>query len=333
LCIVNYINIYSYENSAVYLTPAVSKRAVLVKKTITADGGVIEIDDIILKIGPGCLDKDTEITLINNYTDIANKSLLDLDLLDACLRVVEFLPDGLKFLKPADLTIRFEETVSDSELFILHSSHNHDYQTTTWELGTDGINENNVKGLVNTKINGFCFYSFILAMGGRRLARILSHLNHSFTCCAYALHRRSSTVDAIDISVVIVSEFADENEEEDIKQLKDLLDFGYVKGEKGLLKRVHINRPLEMSLHFPGVENTPFSFNVDAAKLDSVGFVIDNFQKIAVKSPARGAVRISEVHRNAENELLWMLNVREMDEESTLKRGIGNLLLFIQNVH
>jgi hypothetical protein len=294
----------------------------MIKKIITADGGVIDIDDIILKIGPGCLAKDTEITLRNK--DIAIKSLVDLGLIDAAPRVVEFLPDGLKFLKPADLTITFQNTVSNTELFILHGSYNPIYQRAVWELVTNGIEESNVKGVVNTKINGFCFYMFILATRGM-LARILSHLNHSFTCRAYTLYRRLSTLDTIDISVVILSEFVDENEDEDIKQLKDHLEAGYVKGEKGLLKRVHTDRRLEMSLHFPGVENTPFSFIVDQPQLDSVGFVIDHFQEIAVKSPASGKVKISEVHRRNENESLWGMSICEMEEQIIVEEAEGNL--------
>ena len=260
----------------------------------------------------------------NSHTDIADKSLLDLGLIDAAPRVVEFLPDGLKFLKPADLTIRFQNTVSNTEIFILHCSYNLKYQKTVWELGTTGIEERNVKGVVNTKINGFSFYMFVLATRGM-LARILSHLNQSFICRAYALYRRSSTVGAIDISVVILSEFVDENEEEDIKQLKDHLDLGYVKGEKGLLKRVYTDRRLEMSLDFPGVENTPFSFIVDQSQLDSVGFVIDHFHEIVVKSPASGKVKIREVDRSIENESLWRINICEIEEEIRVEVVEGKL--------
>jgi hypothetical protein len=132
-------------------------------------------------------------------------------------------------------------------------------------------------------------------------------------------------LDTIDISVVILSEFVDENEDEDIKQLKDHLEAGYVKGEKGLLKRVHTDRRLEMSLHFPGVENTPFSFIVDQPQLDSVGFVIDHFQEIAVKSPASGKVKISEVHRRNENESLWGMSNCEMEEQIIVEEAEGNL--------
>jgi hypothetical protein len=297
----------------------------VVKKIIPADGGVIEIDDFILKTGPGCLAKDTEITLIKHYDrDFAIQSLLDLGLLEAVPRVVHFLPDGLKFLKPADLTIRFENTVSDCEPSILHGSYRHNYQKTIWELVTNGIEVNNVEGIVNAKINGFSYYSLISTRCGM-LGRILSHLNRSFICCTYVLYRRIPTMDTLDISVVILSEFVDDDKGEDIKQLKDHLNLGYVIGEKGVLKPVHTDRLLEMSLDFPGVENIPFSFDVNERLLDSVGFVIDYFQEIAIKSPARGKVKISEAHRSEKKESLWSMNIREKEEQFGVKEAEGNL--------
>jgi hypothetical protein len=138
-------------------------------------------------------------------------------------------------------------------------------------------------------------------------------------------------MDTLDISVVLLSEFVDDDKGEDIKQLKDHLDLGYVKGEKGLLKRVHTDRPLEMSLYFPGVENTPFSFIVDQPQLDSVGFVIDHFQEIAVKTPASGKVKIRELDRGRKyvyrdgNEPLWRMNIREMEEKIGVEVAEGNL--------
>ena len=90
----------------------------LVMKLITIDGGgVMEIDGITLKFGPGCLAQDTEITLIKNDRNLAFKSLHKLGLINAIPRVIECLPDGLKFLKPAWLTVRFETKISDEEPF------------------------------------------------------------------------------------------------------------------------------------------------------------------------------------------------------------------------
>ena len=298
----------------------------VVKKIIPADGGVIEIDDFILKTGPGCLAEDTEIKLIKHHDrDIAINSLVDLGLLEVYPRVIQFFPVGLKFLKPADLTIRFENTVSDSEPFILHGSYRHNYQKVVWERVTNGIEVNNVEGVVNAKINGFSFYSLIMTMSCGMLGRSLSHLNYSFMCCTYVLYRRIPTMDTLDISVVILSEFVDDDKGEDIKQLKYHLDQGYVKGEKGVLKPVHTDRPLEISLDFPGVENIPFSFDVNERLLDSVGFVIDYFQEIAIKSPARGKVKISEAHRSEKKESLWSMNIREIEEQFGVKGAEGNL--------
>ncbi len=256
-----------------------------------------------------------------------------LGLLDAVPQVVEFLPDGLKFLKPANLTIRFEtKTASDSEHFILHGFYNHTYKRTVWELVTNGIEEHNVEGVINIKINRFSSYSYILAKRGR-LARILRHLNQSFTCRAYSFYRRQPGMDRIDISVVLLSEFVDEDQEEDIKQLKDHLEAGYVKGEKGLLKPVHTDRRLEMCLDFPEIESTSFSFKVDQSELDSVGFAVDHFKRIVIESPANGAVKISEMEQTAKNESLWMLNVCEKEEVVKVEVAEGSLKFYLFYFH
>ena len=251
-------------------------------------------------------------------------SLFDLALVDAPPKVVQFLPNGLKFLKPADLTVRFEKTVSGSECFTLHGFYNNICQRIVWELVNNGIKEENVEGVGHVKINSFCFFMFILARRGK-LARILSHLNHSFTCRAYVLYRRYPSMDTMDISVVMSSEFLDEDGEYDIKQLNDHFEAGFVQGEKGMLKRVHTHRRLKMCPYFPGINSTPFSFKVDQPQLDSVGFVVDHFKRIAVKWPASGAVKISDIRRGDENESLWELNVCEMEERIMCDVLIGNL--------
>ena len=179
------------------------------------------MDNFTLKIGPGCLAEDTKVTLRRDDQYIASncKSLLDQGLLHVVPQVVRFYPAGLKFLKPADLTITFESMADcDSEIFILHGSYNPRYQRTVWELVTNGVEQNNLKGIVNVKLSSFSFYSYILAKRGT-LARILSHLNHSFTCRAHAFYRRVPLMDAADISIVLVSEFVDEDHGEDIKQI------------------------------------------------------------------------------------------------------------------
>ena len=249
--------------------------------------------------------------------------------LDNVPRVIQFLPDSLKFLKPANLAIRFDtKTASDSEHFILHGFYNHTYKRTVWELVTNGIEEDNVEGVINIKINGFSFYSYILARRGK-LARILRHLNQSFTCRAYSFYRRLPGMDTIDISVVLLSEFVDEDQGEDIKQLKDHLEAGYVKAEKGLLKPVCTDRYLEMRLDFPEIEFecASFPFKVDQSELDSVGFAVDHFKRIAIKSPACGAVKISLMEKMAKK-LLWMLNVCEKEEEVKVEVAEGSLKIY-----
>ncbi len=263
--------------------------------------------------------------MIKHGSTIAQvESLFDIGLVDAPPKVVQFLPTGLKFLKPADLTVKFEKTLSDSECFTLHGFYNNIYQRIVWELVKNGIEEHNVEGVGHVKINNFCFFMFILARRGK-LARILSHLNHSFTCRAYVLYRRLPSTDTMDISVVMLSEFLDEDKESDIRQLKYHIEAGFVVGEKGVLKRVHTHRRLKMWPYFPGINSTPFSFKVDQPQLDSVGFVIDHFKRIAVKSPAIGAVKISDIRRGDENESLWELNVCEMEERIQSEVVNGNL--------
>ena len=239
------------------------------------------------------------------------KTLLDLSLVDAVPQVVKFLPDGLVFLKPADVEILLErKTDPESEHFILHGSYNHVYEKTVWELVTNGIEENNEEGVINMKINHFSLFTYIKAKRGK-LARILGHLNGYFTCCAYSFYRRLPPMDTIDISVVLLSEFVAQKKDKDIEQLKDHFEAGYVKGEKGFLKPVHTNRHLEVMLDFPGIENLPFLFKVRQAQLDSVGFAVDRFKRIAVKNPAIGAVKISEIKSRERKESLWELNVCE----------------------
>ena len=280
------------------------------KKIITVNGGVLSIDDITLSVGPGCLLQDTEMTMIKDDNNFDFKSLVDLGLVDTIPRVVEFLPDGLKFSKPAILTFKFETISPDSELFILHGSYNTKYQRTVWKVVTNNIKLRTEEGVVDIKIDGFCFYSYIMAKRWE-LARILSHLNHSFTCCAYVFYRRKPAMDSIDISVVLISNFVDEKEKGNFKQLLDHVQEGYIKGDKGMAKRVHTNRRLEMNLNFPEFEFAPFSFKVDQPELDSVGFVIDHFKGTAIQSPAHGNVNISEVDGSVENLTLWTLDVCE----------------------
>ena len=291
---------------------------------ITTEGGVLSINNFTLRIGPGCLAENTVITLIDDEKKLGFKTLLDLRLIDRIPQVVKFLPDGLAFLKPSDVEIRYEKTGPESEHFILHGSYNQRYRRTVWELVTNGIEANNAEGVINVKINHFSLLTYINAKRGK-LARILGHLNGYFTCRAYSFYRRMPIKDTIDISVVLLSEFVDEKREEDIKQLKDHFQAGYVMGEKGLLKPVHTNRRLEVILDFPDIENPPFLFKVRQAQLDSVGFAFDNCKGIAVKSPAIGAVKISEIKSRARKESLWKLNVCEIEDEIGVEGHKGNL--------
>ena len=286
---------------------------------ITVDGGIINVDDVTLEIGPRCLVEDTEVTLINDNQNIDFKTLLEQGLTDTRPRVFEFLPDGLKFLNPAHLTIRFEAKPSqDSELFILHGSNKDDHQGTVWELVNEESIEVNSAGQVKMEINGFCFYTYFKAKRGK-LARILSHLNKSFSCRAYVFYRRM--MNTIDISVVMISDHAEKNQKEIAQQLQDHLEQGYIQGEKGMLKPVQTMRQLEINLHFPGIQRPSYLFEVDVPHLDSVGFVVDHFKEIVISRPANGAVEIHELQRNEEKDRLWRLKVCE-EPNTTREEGL-----------
>ena len=303
-------------SAAVYvITDPTSVNPTVTETLITTEGGVLNIGNFTLKIGPGCLAENRLITLTDNIEESAFKTLVDVGLVNTVPQVVKFLPGGLTFLKPVDVTILFQKrTVTDSDHFILHGSYNPKYEKTVWELVTNGIQENNLKGVINIKINHFSFLTYIISKRGK-LARILGHLNGFFSCRAYSFYRRNPSMDTIDISVVLLSEFVDENKEEDIKQLNDHFEAGYVKAEKGLLKIVHTNRHLELCLDFPEVEYTPFLFRIRQSQLDSVGFAVDHFKGIAVNSPAYGAVTISEIKHGEERKSLWKLNVCEIEDK------------------
>ena len=293
----------------------------VVKKLVTVDeGGVIKKDEVTLTIGPGCLAEDTEITLINDDQNLDFSSLLELNLVDTTPRIFEFLPDGLKFLKPAHLTITFEaKTTQDSELFILHGSTKDNHPGTVWELvNEESIKEHSAEGIAKMEINGFCFYTLFKAKRGT-LSRILSHLNKSFSCRAYVFYRRM--MNTIDISVVIISHHAEKNHKEIAQQLQDHIEQGYTQGEKGMLKSVQTKRQLEISLHFPGIQRPPYLFEVDVPHLDSVGFVVDHFTAIVISRPANGAVEIHELQRNEEKDRLWRLNVCE-EHNATREEGL-----------
>ena len=258
---------------------------------------------------------------------------MDIGLIDTVPKVVKFLPSGLTFLKPADVAIRFERkaTIPDSEHFILHGSYNHTYKKTVWELVTSGIEKNNEEGVINIKITHFSFYTYILTRH-REIERFMAHLTGNFTCRAYSFYHRMPSEDTIDISIVLVSkfvfekkeepikqsndknkaenEFVNEKKDKDIQQLHDHIEGDYVKGQKGPLKPVDTNRPLELILDFPRINRTPFSFKVDLIQLDSVGFVLDHFKGIIIKKPARGTV---EIRYKECNEPLWKLNICEED--------------------
>ena len=280
---------------------------------ITPQGGVMKLDEAVLRVDAGCLPKDKEITMINDSENLDFKSLLDLDLISNTPSIFEFLPDGLKFLRPVDLTIRLKRIAPGFELFLLRGSYDCNYEKIIWELVASGVDESAADGVIRVKIDGFSLYSLFSAMRGL-ISRILSHLNYSFTCCAYAFYRRLPPVDKIDIAVVLVSEFVDEYEEKDIKQLKDHLKEGYVRSDKGMGKRVQTDRPLQINLDFPGMQFSPFLFEIDQPQLDSIGYVIDHFKGVSIANPASGNIKIGEEDSDINSEFLWKIKIHEKDD-------------------
>ena len=280
----------------------------------SAHGGVIKLDNITLTIGAECLAQDTNIT-IKYCQNFSFKTHLDLGLVYAAPRVYEFSPNGLKFVKPADLTFKVGNDTSGCEPYILHGFRNPENQRIVWELVTDGVEVNNARKFVNVKINSFSFFTYILSKRGK-LARLMSHLTRRFTCRAYVFYRRLLPMETIDISVVLVSKFVDEKKEE-IEQLKHHLEGGYIEGEKGKLMGVDTHCNLEMRLDFPGIESPGYLFKVDLSQLDSVGFVVDHFEGTALVNTASGSVKIYESNRN-ENKLLWKLKVHEQTKGETV---------------
>ena len=282
----------------------------------SAHGGVLNFDSITLTIGAECLAQDTKIT-IKYCQNFCFKSLLDLRLIEAVPRVYEFSPNGLKFLKPANLTFRFRNAAYGREPFFLHGFRNLDNQRIVWKQVTDGVEIDNASELAKIKMNSFSFWTYLLSSRGK-FARLWSHLSCRFSCRAYVFYRRLPSMESIvDISVVLVSEFVDEKKEE-IEQLKHYLEGGYIEGERGTLKAVDTHCNLEMCLDFPGIESTEsYLFKVDLYQLDSVGFVIDHFEGTTLKNPASGSVKIYESNSD-ENKLLWKLKVHEQTKGETV---------------
>ena len=184
------------------------------------------------------------------------KSLLDLKLIDTAPRIYEFSPNGLRFLKPAKLTIRFQNAKPNCERFILHGSYNDRCQKTVWEL----VEIKAAKKLAIINITSFSLYTYVIACCPTSISRMLSHINSEFTCYAYVYYRRSK--ETTDILVVILSMFViNEKNKEEIKQLNDHMLQGYIQGGKGTsFKTVDTERNLEMCLVCTEVESTCFNW-------------------------------------------------------------------------
>ena len=283
------------------------------EKLITTDGGVVNLEDVELNVGTECLAKDTKIELIKDNNPIPFQHLLDLKLVEKVFCVIKCLPNGLKFLKPANLSVRIKTTkLVEEETFVLHGSYSVDMTMIVWSLVTNKVNIDILKGEISMNIEGFSLYSYIqVKLPG--LARLLSHINHSFDARAYVLYRRLPEMNTFDISVILFSEFVNKKKEKDIDQLAYHCEENFHIGERGMLKRVKTRRTYKICLDFPEREKTFENFKMVESQLDSSGFVVDCFKGLVMNFPAKGYVNISEINPNDGSEkLLWKLNVCEV---------------------
>ncbi|XP_046864979.1 uncharacterized protein LOC124459561 [Xenia sp. Carnegie-2017] len=288
-----------------------NKRLERVEKLITTDGGVVNLEDVELNVGTECLAKDTKIELIKDNIPIPFQHLLDLKLVEKVFCVIKCLPNGLTFLKPANLSVRIKTTkLVEEETFVLHGSYSVDMTMIVWRLVTNEVNIDILKGEISMNIEGFSFYSYIrVKLPG--LARLLSHLNRSFDARAYVLYRRLPEMNTFDISVIFFSEFVDKKKEKD--QLAYHCKENFHIGERGMLKGVKTRRTYKICLDFPEIEKTFEIFKMVESQLDSSGFVVDCFKGLVMNFPAKGYVNISEINPNDGSEkLIWKLNVCEV---------------------
>lgn len=271
----------------------------------------MEVNDVSLRVEEGCLSKDTEITMILGGQDIFFQRLCEFGILKVDPLLIEFRPDGLEFLKPALLTAPFKPD-PPTELFVLHGTfRDNEREQINWKVMPIDDFDYSEKGYVRFGITSFCFICYIMACKGV-VARIISHLNHSFNCYAIALYRRMSPSE-IDIAVVLLSEYVKNNKSE--LEKSDLMiklcdnKYKYRLAEQGTSKLLDTHGCLRMRLELSGIDpGRRTEIQLDQSKLDSLGMVVDKFLGILQEFPAKGKVHIAKV--GGDN--LWSLNIVEV---------------------
>ncbi|XP_046855911.1 U-box domain-containing protein 52-like [Xenia sp. Carnegie-2017] len=272
---------------------------------------------VIFELGPGCLEDNTMIKLVEVNNPSYIKSLLDLELLQSSICHLHCLPNGLHFLKPAQLQININGERGFSEIALekivaLYGSYSNDKQKMEWQQVED-IDLNESRILLN--ISKFSWYSFIEASLSL-IPRILCHLNHFFQAYAYVLHRRSSETGTLDIKVVFVSSFVREKlgDSPMINLAKDWEDFHGNNNNEDIID-INTDRNHEIQLNFQGKELDSYTFEIDISKLDNGGFVVHHFKRIQVNFPAKGQLEVKESgNKNSK----WKLNVDEENSQGAV---------------
>ncbi|XP_046855914.1 uncharacterized protein LOC124449015 [Xenia sp. Carnegie-2017] len=247
-----------------------------VEKLVTADGGVVQLDDIKLTLDTNCVAQPTMIKLIkeNNGVSFWNIPLhLNNEKSLKVLCSLKCLPKGIIFHSPAILSVRVHETALVVEnTYVFCGSYMDNAESITWNMTSD-VNIDVVRKLISINIPKSALYIY-LAGNFLDEHRVLSHLNHSFKCRVFVFHRRLPQLEnkVFDLSVVFISEYTIN----DI-QFNDHLQEGYTKGVEGNLEIIKTDRKHHLNLDILGTKFPPFTFEFNEEVLDNEGQVIHHF--------------------------------------------------------
>ncbi|XP_046855517.1 uncharacterized protein LOC124448600 [Xenia sp. Carnegie-2017] len=291
-----------------------------VEKLITADGGVVELDDIELTVDTNSVAQPTMIKLIkeNNGVSFWNIPLhLNNENSLKILCSLKCLPKGIIFHNPAILSVRVNETTLDlNNIYVFCGSYMDNVESITWKIPSD-INIDVVRNSISINIPESALYIYI---AGKSLDehRVLSHLNHSFKCRVFVFHRRLPQLGnkVFDLSVVFISEYTI-----NYRQLNDHLQEGYTKGVEGNFMFIKTDRKHHLNLDIPGTKFPPFTFEFNEEVLDNEGHVIHHFMGRKIPYPANGCMKITQVDtlHSGNEKVLWTLKINEDQQIGNLK--------------
>ncbi|XP_046856643.1 uncharacterized protein LOC124449783 isoform X2 [Xenia sp. Carnegie-2017] len=291
-----------------------------VEKLITADGGVVELDDIELTVDANCVAQPTMIKLIkeNNGISFWNIPLhLNRENSLKVLCSLKCLPKGIIFHSPVILSVRGHETALVVEnTYVFCGSYMDNVESITWNITSD-VNIDVVRNLISISIPESALY---ICVAGKSLDehRVLSHLNHSFNCRVFVFHRRLPQLKnkVFDLSVVFISEYTIS-----IRQINDHLQEGYTKGVEGNFMFVKTDRKHHLNLDIPGTKFPTFTFEFNEEALDNEGHVIHHFMGRKIPYPANGWMKITQVDtlHSGNEKVLWTLKINEDQQIGNLK--------------